>query len=102
MSLRWSQTVEQGGNEGRAHVLRCEVHIAVAARRRIGLPALGHEEPTILLTNHLKLGPVERVTRCAQRMLIENGISEAVQFFHIDALSSIVGQASRPVSAGSE
>ena len=52
---------------------------------------LGHEEPTILLTNHRKLGPVELVTRYAQRMLIENGISEAVQFFHIDALSSMVG-----------
>jgi len=34
---------------------------------------------------------VELVTRYAQRMLIENGISEAVQFFHIDALSSMVG-----------
>jgi len=43
------------------------------------------------LTNHRKLGPVELVTRYAQRMLIENGISEAVQFFHIDALSSMVG-----------
>jgi hypothetical protein len=31
------------------------------------------------------------VTRYAQRMPIENGISEAVQFFHIDALSSMVG-----------
>ena len=31
------------------------------------------------------------MTRYAQRMLIENGISEAVQFFHIDALSSMVG-----------
>src|ERR1019366_3838782 len=50
---------------------------------------LAHEEPTILLTNHRKLGPVEWVTRYAQRMLIENGISEAVQFFHIDALSSM-------------
>ena len=27
----------------------------------------------------------------AQRMLIENGIYEAVQFFHLDALSSMVG-----------
>ena len=52
---------------------------------------LGHEEPTVLLTNHRKLGPVELVTRYAQRMLIENGISEAVQFFHINALSSMVG-----------
>ena len=31
------------------------------------------------------------MTRYAQRMLIENGISEAVQFFHLDALSSMVG-----------
>ena len=52
---------------------------------------LGHEDPTILLTNHLKLGTVPLVTRYAQRMLIENEISEAIQFFHIDALSSMVG-----------
>ena len=59
--------------------------------RQLTVMELGHEEPTILLTNHLKLGPVELVTRYAQRTLIENGISEAVQFFHIDALSSMVG-----------
>jgi hypothetical protein len=59
--------------------------------RQLSVMELGHEEPTVLLTNHRKLGPVELVTRYAQRMLIENGISEAVQFFHIDALSSMVG-----------
>ncbi|MBK5293007.1 MAG: hypothetical protein JJE04_15215 [Acidobacteriia bacterium] len=59
--------------------------------RQMTVMELGHEEPTVLLTNHLKMGPVELVTRYAQRMLIENGISEAVQFFHIDALSSMVG-----------
>lgn len=59
--------------------------------RQLTVMELGHEEPAVLLTNHLKLGPVELVTRYAQRMLIENGISEAVQFFHIDALSSMVG-----------
>ena len=31
------------------------------------------------------------MTRYAQRMLIEDGISEAIQFFHLDALSSMVG-----------
>ena len=31
------------------------------------------------------------VTRYAQRMLMENGIADAVQFFHVDALSSLVG-----------
>jgi hypothetical protein len=59
--------------------------------RQLTVRELGHEEPTVLLTNHRKLGPVELLTRYAQRMLIENGISEAVQFFHIDALSSMVG-----------
>ena len=59
--------------------------------RQLSIMELGHEEPTVLLTNHRKLGAVELVTRYAQRMLIENGISEAVQFFHIDALSSMVG-----------
>ena len=59
--------------------------------RQLTVMELGHEEPTVLLTNHPKLGPVEWVTRYAQRMLIENGISEAVQFFHIDSPSSMVG-----------
>jgi hypothetical protein len=59
--------------------------------RQVTITDLGHEEPTVLLTNHLKLGCVELVTRYAQRMLIENSISEAIQFFHIDALSSMVG-----------
>ena len=32
-----------------------------------------------------------KLTRYAQRMLIENALSDAVRFFHIDALSSVVG-----------
>jgi hypothetical protein len=56
--------------------------------RQLTVMELGHEEPTLLWTNHRQLGAVELVTRYAQRMLIENGISEAVPFFHIDSLSS--------------
>ena len=59
--------------------------------RQLTVIELGHEEPTVLLTNHLKLAPATLVTRYAQRMLIENNISESIQFFHIDALSSMVG-----------
>jgi hypothetical protein len=59
--------------------------------RQVTVIELGHEEPTILLTNNKKIGLTPLVTRYAQRMLIENGISEAVQFFHLDALSSMVG-----------
>ena len=58
--------------------------------RQLFIQDLGHEEPTILLTNstatHRQL-----ITRYAQRMLIENALSDAVRFFHADALSSSVG-----------
>lgn len=59
--------------------------------RQVTVTDLGHEEPTIVLTNNFKISCPDLVTRYAQRMLIENGISEAIQFFHIDALSSMVG-----------
>jgi len=59
--------------------------------RQLTVIELGHEEPTLLLTNNFKIGQAALVTRYAQRMLIENSISESIQFFHLDALSSMVG-----------
>lgn len=59
--------------------------------RQVTVTDLGHEEPTIILTNNLSIQCPALVTRYAQRMLIENGISDAIQFFHLDALSSMVG-----------
>lgn len=59
--------------------------------RQVTIIDLGHEEPTVLLTNNFESECPALVTRYAQRMLIENGISEAIQFFHLDALSSMVG-----------
>jgi hypothetical protein len=58
--------------------------------RQIVLTDLGHEEPTILLTNQLQRSAVTLVGRYAQRMIIENGIADGVNFFHMDALSSAV------------
>jgi hypothetical protein len=59
--------------------------------RQVTVTELGHEDPTVLLTNQREPSCPALVTRYAHRMLIENGISEAVQFFHLDALSSMVG-----------
>ncbi len=59
--------------------------------RQVTVTDLGHEEPTILLTNNVDIKCPSLVTRYAQRMLIENGISDAIQFFHLDALSSMIG-----------
>ena len=59
--------------------------------RQLAILDLGHEDPTLLLTNDMSATPATLITRYAQRMLIENGIAEVIRFFHIDALSSMVG-----------
>jgi Transposase DDE domain len=58
--------------------------------RQVAVADLGHEEPTLLLTNQLRRSPVHLIERYARRMLIENNIEDGVNFFHIDALSSAV------------
>ncbi len=67
------------------------ITLAGASFRQLFIQDLGHEEPTILLTNDRKSTPTKLITRYAQRMLIENALSDAVRFFHMDALSSAVG-----------
>jgi hypothetical protein len=58
--------------------------------RQIIAADLGHEEPTFLLTNQLHRSARELLGRYAQRMIIENGIADSIDFFHMDALSSAV------------
>jgi hypothetical protein len=60
------------------------------AIRQLSITELGHEEPTILLANDLRATPANLITRYAQRMVIENQISDGIDFFHMDALSSAV------------
>jgi len=58
--------------------------------RQLTITDLGHEEPTLLLTNQLTRSPAPLIGRYAQRMLIENHIEDGIDFFHLDALSSAV------------
>jgi hypothetical protein len=58
--------------------------------REIVAADLGHEEPTVLLTNQLSPSAHRLIERYAQRMLIENNIADGIDFFHMDALSSAV------------
>lgn len=67
-----------------------KVSLAGRAFRQLFVQDLGHEEPTILVTNE-KMSDKKLITRYARRMLIENSLSDAVRFFHMDALSSVVG-----------
>jgi transposase len=59
--------------------------------RQFFIKDLGHEDPTILLTNDTDATARQLVARYAKRMLIENALADAVRFFHSDALSSSVG-----------
>jgi len=67
------------------------ITLAGASFRQLFIQDLGHDEPTILLTNDRRSSAPKLITRYAQRMLIENALSDAVRFFHMDALSSAVG-----------
>jgi len=58
--------------------------------REIIIDDLGHEEPTFLITNELRRTPIKLIQRYAQRMIIENRIADGIDFFHMDALSSVV------------
>jgi hypothetical protein len=58
--------------------------------RQLVIADLGHEEPTLLLSNQLRRSPAHLIGRYAQRMLIENNIADSIDFFHMDALSSAV------------
>jgi hypothetical protein len=58
--------------------------------RQLTILDLGHEEPTLLLTNQGTRSAAKLIGRYAQRMLIENNIADGIDFFHMDALSSAV------------
>ncbi len=58
--------------------------------RQLLIAGLGHEEPTVLLTNQLRRSAAKLIERYARRMLIENHIEDGIDFFHMDALSSAV------------
>lgn len=58
--------------------------------RQLTIMDLGHDKPTILLTNHMRKSAAKIIGRYARRMIIENGIADGIEFFHMDALSSAV------------
>ena len=58
--------------------------------RQIAIRDLGHEHPTVLLTNQMREPTPRLIDRYARRMVIENTIADAIDFFHMDALSAAV------------
>ena len=58
--------------------------------RQLAIRGLGRDKPTLLITNRMDEHPAGLIDRYARRMLIENAIEDAINFFHMDALSSTV------------
>lgn len=58
--------------------------------RQIAACGLGRDEPTLFLTNHGDIPASDAAGRYARRMLIENCLSENVDFLNLDALSSVI------------
>ena len=72
-------------------VFEQKVRLLGRSYRQFFIRDLGHDEPTILLSNDARSTARNLIARYAKRMLIENALADAVRFFHIDALSSSVG-----------
>lgn len=58
--------------------------------RQIAVRGLGHDHPTLILTNDVDAKAGWLVNRYAKRMAIEQRLAEAIRSFHLDALSSAV------------
>jgi hypothetical protein len=56
--------------------------------RQIVVRENGHDKPAFLITNDLDFPLELLIANYARRWRIENGIAEAVKFFHLNALSS--------------
>jgi hypothetical protein len=89
----WTQiTLERRGPHSKPEV--CEQDVTVrgcpTALRQIAVRGLGHEHPTLILTNDRDSPPKKIVGRYAKRMRIEQRLAESIRSFHLDALSSAV------------
>jgi hypothetical protein len=56
--------------------------------RQIAIRNIGHDQPTLLITNDLTTGAKDLFTRYAERMIIENELDADISGFQLNALSS--------------
>ena len=56
--------------------------------RQIAIRNIGHEHPTLLITNDFTTPAKDLFARYAERMIIENELDADIHGFHLNALSS--------------
>ena len=58
--------------------------------RQLAVDGLGHDQPTLFLSNNFEETPRQLIIRYAGRNRVEDGLGTAVNFFHLDCLTSEV------------
>jgi DDE family transposase len=58
--------------------------------RQLIVRGLGHDTPTVIITNDFTTSAKQIIERYARRMTIEQRLAEAIRSFHLDALASAV------------
>jgi hypothetical protein len=90
----WTGAVIDIPKRRQKHIRYLEESVAIpdyqGAVRQIAVTGLGREQPTLFLTNHLKVSPRHLIINYARRNGIEDGLGTNVNFFHLDCLSSEV------------
>ncbi len=58
--------------------------------RQLAVTGLGHDQPTLLITNRPQLPARQVIQTYARRMNIEQRLAQAIRSFHLDALTGAV------------
>jgi hypothetical protein len=90
---QWTQiTLDRRGAYAKPQVHQQDVTVrgCPTPLRQIAVRGLGHDHPTLILTNDRTSPPKQIVGRYAKRMRIEQRLAEQIRSFHLDSLSSAV------------
>jgi hypothetical protein len=89
-----SMTLGRAGNKTRRVKVHDDPATALPAYprpiRQLAVTGLGHDQPTLLITNRSQLPARQVIQSYARRMNIEQRLAEAIQSFSLDALAGAV------------
>jgi len=85
-----THTIKRSGRYRHPHIHESVVHLkgVTHSLRQIAIRNIGHDQPTLLITNDLTTAAKDLFTRYAERMIIENELDNDISGFHLNALSS--------------
>jgi hypothetical protein len=84
--------LDRDGNYRRPQVVDQDVTLSAypGTIRQLVVRGLGHDNPTVIITNDRHSSAKQIIERYARRMGIEQRLAEAIRSFHLDALAGAV------------